>query len=163
MQVLQTRRKGKVCKWPRTEETNHESVPAAQTYVRTSPTWIVEPCVYFLSIYFIIRFDWQSVFRANYSKMDQVKFFKGCLPQILFGPFLNTLSHLFWSSSFLIKTSISLMIIFQMIVFNLLNFAFPNILSLKIFDWSILSQKSLKDFQKYRESYRVDNFVCMES
>ena len=25
--------------------------------------------------------------------MDQVKFFKGCLPQILLGPFLNTLSH----------------------------------------------------------------------
>ena len=37
--------------------------------------------------------------------MDQVKFFKGCLLQILLGPFLNTLSHieylfsehLFWS------------------------------------------------------------------
>ena len=26
--------------------------------------------------------------------MDQVKFFKGCLPQILLGAFLNTLSHL---------------------------------------------------------------------
>ena len=26
--------------------------------------------------------------------MGQVKFFKSCLPQILFGPFLNTLSHL---------------------------------------------------------------------
>ena len=26
---------------------------------------------------------------------DQVKFFNNCLPQILFGPFLNTLSHLF--------------------------------------------------------------------
>ena len=26
--------------------------------------------------------------------MDQVKFFKGCLPQILLGPFLNTLSHI---------------------------------------------------------------------
>ena len=26
--------------------------------------------------------------------MDQVKFFKGCLPQILLGLFLNTLSHL---------------------------------------------------------------------
>ena len=30
---------------------------------------------------------------ANYSRMDQVKFFKGCLPQILLGLFLNTLSH----------------------------------------------------------------------
>ena len=26
--------------------------------------------------------------------MDQVKFYKGCLPQILLGPFLNTLNHL---------------------------------------------------------------------
>ena len=26
--------------------------------------------------------------------MDQVKFFKGCLPQVLLGPFLNTLSHM---------------------------------------------------------------------
>ena len=26
--------------------------------------------------------------------MDQVKFFKCCLPQILLGPFLNTLSHM---------------------------------------------------------------------
>ena len=25
--------------------------------------------------------------------MNQVKFFKGCLPQILLGPFLNTLSQ----------------------------------------------------------------------
>ena len=26
--------------------------------------------------------------------MDQVKFFKGCLSQVLLGPFLNTLSHM---------------------------------------------------------------------
>ena len=26
--------------------------------------------------------------------MDQVKFFKGCLPEILLGPFLNALLHL---------------------------------------------------------------------
>ena len=25
--------------------------------------------------------------------MDEVKLFKGCLPQILLGPFLNTLPH----------------------------------------------------------------------
>ena len=30
-----------------------------------------------------------------YSRMDQVKLFKGCLPQILIGPFLNTLTHIF--------------------------------------------------------------------
>ena len=32
-----------------------------------------------------------------YSRMDRVKFFKlfkGCLPQILQGPFLNTLSYM---------------------------------------------------------------------
>ena len=28
------------------------------------------------------------------SRLYHFKFFKGCLPQILFGPFLNTLSHL---------------------------------------------------------------------
>ena len=31
---------------------------------------------------------------GKYSRMDQKNFFKGCLPQILFGPFLNTLSHM---------------------------------------------------------------------
>ena len=30
--------------------------------------------------------------------MDQAKFFKGCLPQILLGPFLNTLTNLFLPS-----------------------------------------------------------------
>ena len=29
-----------------------------------------------------------------YSKMDQIKFFKGCLPHILLGQFLNALSHM---------------------------------------------------------------------
>ena len=32
--------------------------------------------------------------RPKYSRMDQEKFFKGCLPQISFGPFLNTLSQI---------------------------------------------------------------------
>ena len=27
---------------------------------------------------------------TKYSRIDEVKFFKGCLPQILLGPFLNT-------------------------------------------------------------------------
>ena len=35
-----------------------------------------------------------SAFELKNSRIDQVKFFKGCLPQILLGPFLNTLSHL---------------------------------------------------------------------
>ena len=29
-----------------------------------------------------------------YSRVDQVKFFKGCLPQILLGSFSNTLTHI---------------------------------------------------------------------
>ena len=34
------------------------------------------------------------LFGTKYSRMDQVKFLKGCLPQVLLGPFLDTLSHL---------------------------------------------------------------------
>ena len=30
----------------------------------------------------------------KYSRMDRVKFFKGCIPQILLGPFLDTLPYL---------------------------------------------------------------------
>ena len=32
---------------------------------------------------------------SKYSRMNQVKFFKDCLPQILLGPFLNTLPQMF--------------------------------------------------------------------
>ena len=32
--------------------------------------------------------------RTKYSRIDQVKFFKGCLPQILLGSLLNTLSQI---------------------------------------------------------------------
>ena len=35
-----------------------------------------------------------GLFETKYSRMDQVKFFKGCLPQILLVPFLNTLPYL---------------------------------------------------------------------
>ena len=38
--------------------------------------------------------DLNASYGAKYSRMDQVKSFKGCLPQILLGPFLNTLSHM---------------------------------------------------------------------
>ena len=31
---------------------------------------------------------------SSYSRLYQVKFFKGRLPQILLGPFLNTLTHM---------------------------------------------------------------------
>ena len=36
---------------------------------------------------------------ANYSRMDQIIFSKGCLPQILLGLFLNTLSQLLYFSA----------------------------------------------------------------
>ena len=36
-----------------------------------------------------------TLFGKKYSRTDKVKFFKGCLPQILLSLFLNTLSHLY--------------------------------------------------------------------
>ena len=33
---------------------------------------------------------------TKYSRMDQVNFFKGCLPQILLGTFFNTLSQIIY-------------------------------------------------------------------
>ena len=30
------------------------------------------------------------------------KFFKGCLPQIFFGPFLNTLTHIFFEQALIV-------------------------------------------------------------
>ena len=36
-----------------------------------------------------------STYGTKYSRMDQVKFSKGCLPQIIHGPFLNTFSHMY--------------------------------------------------------------------
>ena len=35
-----------------------------------------------------------EIFGSSYLRMDQVKFFKGCLPQISPVPFLNTLTYL---------------------------------------------------------------------
>ena len=34
-----------------------------------------------------------QTYATKYSKMNQVKFFKVFIPQILLGPFLNTLPH----------------------------------------------------------------------
>ena len=50
---------------------------------------------------------------------------------------LSAKVYLFRSNLFLMKTSISMVILFKMLIFNLLNFAFSNILSLKNSDWSI--------------------------
>ena len=35
----------------------------------------------------------QRTYGSRYLRMDQVKFFKGFLPKILLGPFLDTLTH----------------------------------------------------------------------
>ena len=40
------------------------------------------------------QFLCQSIYGAKYSIMDRVKFFKGCLPQTLLGPLLNTLTYI---------------------------------------------------------------------
>ena len=37
--------------------------------------------------------------QADSSKSYHFTFFKGCLPQILLGPFLNTLTHLYQAST----------------------------------------------------------------
>ena len=52
-----------------------------------------------------INFEFKSwINGAKYSRMDEVKFvetafkkFEGCLPQISLGPFLNTLSQVYFS------------------------------------------------------------------
>ena len=49
------------------------------------------------------------IYGTKYSRMDQVKIFNSCLPQILLGPFLNTLSHIY------IRTT---MFMFQLHFFN---------------------------------------------
>ena len=36
------------------------------------------------------------LYGTKYSRVDQVKAFKGRFPQILLGPLLNTLSHIFF-------------------------------------------------------------------
>ena len=41
----------------------------------------------------------KGVFGAKCSRTDKENVFKGCLPQILLGPFLNTLSHLIFQSN----------------------------------------------------------------
>ena len=45
-----------------------------------------------------------GLLEPKYSRIDQVKFFEGCLPKILLGPFLNTLCHLLAESHYFPKT-----------------------------------------------------------
>ena len=50
----------------------------------------------------------------NYSRMDQVKSLKGCLPQILLGLFLNTLSQIMFMFIYLIWINLILFLYFYM-------------------------------------------------
>ena len=47
-----------------------------------------------------------------YSKMDQVKFFKSCLPESLLGPFLNTLSHMPLKLNLVFQTFVTLLLFY---------------------------------------------------
>ena len=44
---------------------------------------------------------YNPIYGTKYSRMDGGKFFKGCLPQILLGLFLNTLPQIFLSGTHL--------------------------------------------------------------
>ena len=67
--------------------------------------------------------------------------------------------YLFRSSSFLTRTSISLVILFKMIVYTLLTFAFLKILSLKNSDWSISLLLMLVSFAFLGVSIK---FICVD-
>ena len=61
-----------------------------------------------------IKYKWDKVFKNGPSKIcgrqplkNPFKFFKGCLPQILLGPFLNTLSQISLFTYFLDYQQIS--------------------------------------------------------
>ena len=43
---------------------------------------------------------WKIDFKKPYHRPYHFKFFKGCLPQVLLGPFLKSLTHLSWKTIF---------------------------------------------------------------
>ena len=47
------------------------------------------------------QFGQYLLYRSRYLRMDRVKSFKGCRPQILLGPFLTTLTHMAFDLKFL--------------------------------------------------------------
>ena len=55
-------------------------------------------------------------YESKYSRMEQVKFFKGCLPQVLLGPFLNTLPHMYICVYFMCVVYVFLCICCRLIV-----------------------------------------------
>ena len=86
------------------------------------------------SFSFIFRYILRVIFRSMYSRMDRVKFvevfkkfegpyhfklFKGRLPQILLGPFLNTLTRLLLTKfSIFLRSKCFLLAIFLKFIFN---------------------------------------------
>ena len=68
-------------------------------FVSVFPKWATF-CNIFPAVFIkILEIIWDKVFKngpSNFcvSRPYSFKFFKGCLPKILLGPFLNTLSHL---------------------------------------------------------------------
>ena len=60
-----------------------------------------------------------ETFGTKWSRMDQVKFFKGCLSQILLGPFLNTMFHVLIIST-LNSTEMLLVVQYQLSTFKFL-------------------------------------------
>ena len=47
----------------------------------------------------MIIFVYISIYRTKYSRMCQVEFVEDSLQKILLGPFLNTLSHIYFRTS----------------------------------------------------------------
>ena len=68
-----------------------------------------------------------SSYVSRYSRVDQVKFFKGCLPQIFLDPLLNTLTH--------IRISQLIGYTSHLVGFNGLKFG------LRVFDCKIIEEK----------------------
>ena len=76
--------------------------------IKTNLRLLVTYCEWY-HFYSEIFFIWDKVFKNGPSKIcgrkslknlkgyGLLKFFKGCRPQILLGPFLNSLSHFFMS------------------------------------------------------------------
>ena len=57
------------------------------------------PSALLFTFYLYLEFARHCLNGSRYSRMDQVKFFKGCPLQILLGPFLNNLTQIFLSVS----------------------------------------------------------------
>ena len=100
--------------------------------------------------------------------MDQVKFFKGCFPQILFSPFWNTLSHMITNFQILTPMDLNPRILFStlmicdfdngMILFIYL-YTFGKIIHYRLLQMNFLSPDKLSgrnDVTSNKVSFRKD-------